>query len=146
MQDAFVIREPLQAPATPPKPLDRRSIERLVEDFYGAVRADALLGPVFDAAIGARWPQHLVRKADFWATVMLGSGGYRGNVMQRHLDLPTLGAQHVERWLELWQTPTTLLFEPAAAARLQSVAQGIARMILLARERQQAGAAPVRGA
>lgn len=141
-----MIGKPILPLATPPKPLDRRSIERLIDAFYGAVRADALLGPVFEAAIGARWPQHLVRMADFWSTVMLGSGGYRGNVMQRHLDLPALGAQHVERWLELWQAPTTLLFEPAAAARLQSVAQGIARMILLARARQQAGAAPVRGA
>lgn len=117
------------------RPLDRRAIGELVESFYTAVRADPLLAPVFEASIDGHWPQHLERMTDFWCTVMLGSRSFRGNVMERHLALSGIGDAHFERWLALWQQHTERGFEPEAAARLQVVAHGIARMIQLARSR-----------
>ncbi|MDE2369228.1 MAG: group III truncated hemoglobin [Burkholderiales bacterium] len=119
----------------PPLELNRSSIETLVDRFYADVRADAHLGPLFDGVIGDRWPAHLVRMADFWCTVMLGSRSFRGDVMARHLALSVIDSRHYERWLALWKQHTEALFEPEAAARMQSVAFGIARMIRLARER-----------
>ncbi|MBU6260660.1 MAG: group III truncated hemoglobin [Burkholderiales bacterium] len=128
----------------PPLPLDRSALERLVDRFYADVRADAALGPLFEAAIGDRWPAHLARMVDFWCTVMLGSRSFRGDVMARHLALPVIEARHYERWLALWTLHTAALFEPAAAARMQGVAAGIARMVRLARRRRGLGeAAPV---
>jgi hemoglobin len=34
-------------------------IKKLVDTFYGKVRKDELIGPVFDERIHDRWPQHL---------------------------------------------------------------------------------------
>jgi hemoglobin len=44
--------------------IDEDFIDAMVERFYGSVRADALLGPIFDARI-ADWPHHLARMKQF---------------------------------------------------------------------------------
>ena len=41
-------------------------IERLVHGFYAKVRADAVLGPVFDARI-KEWEPHLAQMCAFWS-------------------------------------------------------------------------------
>lgn len=53
-------------------------VKLLVDTFYGKVRADALLGPVFDARIQDRWPVHLEKMYSFWQTTLLGEHTYTG--------------------------------------------------------------------
>ncbi len=43
-------------------------IERLVHGFYAKVRADAILGPIFDARI-RDWEPHLAQMCAFWSSV-----------------------------------------------------------------------------
>lgn len=81
--------------------LDEALIEDLVHTFYGRIREDALLGPIFDAKIHD-WDVHLGRMCAFWSSVMLSSGRYRGQPMRMHLPLP-VDAQHFDRWLELFR-------------------------------------------
>ena len=50
-------------------------IERLVHAFYTKVRADEVLGPVFDARI-RDWEPHLSRMCAFWSSVALMTGRY----------------------------------------------------------------------
>ena len=67
------------------------SIKDLVDRFYAKVRNDSRLGPVFNTAIGENdqdWESHLERMYAFWSSVMLTSGRYHGNPMQKHKDLP----------------------------------------------------------
>jgi len=45
-------------------------LERLIPVFYARVRDDALIGPVFDSAIGD-WQQHPGKLIDFWSSVVL---------------------------------------------------------------------------
>jgi hemoglobin len=78
------------------------SIADMVDTFYGRVRSDSLLGPIFAQAIGSDWEPHLAKMKAFWASVLLASRTYKGNPMIAHLQLPRLTAQHFERWLELW--------------------------------------------
>ena len=53
------------------------AIALLIDRFYAAVRCDAVLGPVFEAAIEeAEWPEHLATMRRFWSSVMLTSGRY----------------------------------------------------------------------
>ena len=58
--------------------IDEAYISRLVECFYARVRADAMLGPIFEREIGDRWEPHLARMKAFWASVALNAGGYSG--------------------------------------------------------------------
>lgn len=77
-------------------------IQLLVDEFYGKVRADALLGPIFEEKIGDRWDSHLNTMYRFWQTILLDDGQtYFGNPFIKHASLPIFG-DHFERWLALW--------------------------------------------
>jgi hemoglobin len=76
-------------------------IERLVHAFYDKVRADAMLGPVFDARI-RDWGPHLKQMCAFWSSVALMTGRYHGTPMVKHAPLP-VDAAHFDRWLELFE-------------------------------------------
>jgi truncated hemoglobin YjbI len=60
--------------------LNRTSITTLVDDFYTDIRRKSMLQPIFDRAIGTNWEPHLERIVDFWCSVMLASGDFKGNV------------------------------------------------------------------
>jgi hemoglobin len=81
--------------------IDDAFIKKLVEHFYGAIQQDAVLGPIFENKI-TDWPNHLARMKDFWASIMLESGRYRGTPMQKHIAIGGLDAAHFERWSALW--------------------------------------------
>ena len=83
--------------------IDEKSIAEMVDTFYGRIRHDELLGPVFARAIGDDWTLHLIKMKDFWATVLLASRTYKGNPMLAHLQLPRLTESHFDRWLDLWR-------------------------------------------
>lgn len=111
--------------------LDEAELRPLVDAFYTRVRADPQLAPVFAAGV-ADWDEHLARLTDFWSSVMLSSGTYKGNPMAAHLrhaaDItPALFA----RWLDLWQQVTADRLSPAAAAAMQAKAARIAQSLQL---------------
>ena len=113
--------------------IDEAGLTRLVHLFYTRVRQDAALAPVFDAAIPeADWPHHLGKMVDFWSSVMLTSGRYKGNPMMMHLKhkariTPALFG----RWLALWATTADEVMPPAAAAALKAKAERIAESLQL---------------
>src|SRR5689334_852506 len=71
-------------------------IRDLVHTFYARVRADALLGPIFNARI-ADWPVHLDKLCGFWSSVTLMTGRYKGTPMQAHAALPDVSTAYFER-------------------------------------------------
>jgi hemoglobin len=73
----------------------------LVDSFYSKVQKDDLLGPVFDKVIQDNWPKHLEKMYRFWETVLLNKHTYHGSPFAPHAKLP-IGADHFERWLELF--------------------------------------------
>ena len=73
----------------------------LVDQFYGKVRVDALLGPIFNDVAQVDWPAHMATLYSFWETMLLGSGTYRGAPFPKHAVLPVEKA-HFDRWLELF--------------------------------------------
>jgi hemoglobin len=104
--------------------IDERMIERLVRDFYSRIREDGLLGPVFDTRI-RDWEPHLRRMCDFWSSVVLSSGVYRGQPMRMHLPLP-VDAAHFDRWLELFERTVRDLFGDQVASHFIEPARRIA--------------------
>jgi hemoglobin len=86
------------------KTITEDSIRQQVNSFYDKVRKDALLGPIFQDAIGKEenWPPHLEKMYDFWSSIMLSSGRYHGNPFKKHLDLPPFDLALFDRWLALF--------------------------------------------
>ena len=103
------------------------TITALVHGCYADVRADPLLGPVFEDALHGRWDAHLARLVDFWSTVALGTRNFRGDVFGKHMALEGVTPAHFAAWVGLWQQHTSRLFAPEVAHDLQVAAHGIAR-------------------
>lgn len=99
-----------------PADVDEAQLADLVERFYDKVRADPLLGPVFDPLVDD-WDAHKVMMTSFWATVVLRTGHYRGNPLAKHLPL-AIGNAHFERWLALWRDTAGEVFGTRSGAFL----------------------------
>ena len=104
-------------------------IERLVRGFYAKVRADAVLGPVFEPRI-ADWEPHLAQMCAFWSSVALMTGRYHGTPMAKHLPLP-VDAGHFDRWLELFEQAAREICPSAAEAHFVERARRIAASLEL---------------
>lgn len=104
-------------------------IEQVVHAFYARVRRDAELGPIFEAAIGDGWEAHLSKLCDFWSSVLLMTGRFRGAPMAAHVRLPDLGPAHFERWLSLWRATAGALAPAEAAALFIAKAETIAQSL-----------------
>ncbi len=108
-------------------------IAELVGTFYARVRSDPLLGPIFDGAV-EDWDLHLGRMRDFWSSVTLMSGRYKGKPIPTHARLPEIGAAHFSRWLTLFRetardvcpSQAAALFIDRAARIAESLQLGIA--------------------
>jgi hemoglobin len=110
-------------------------IHAVVHGFYGRIRQDPALGPIFNRVIAAdAWPAHLQKMCDFWSSVMLMSGRFHGAPMPAHLRIETqpgegVNARHFARWLHLF-SETVAEFCPSEAAALfvqksQMIAQSL---------------------
>lgn len=112
--------------------IDEAALERLIPAFYGRVRADADIGPLFTAAVN-NWPEHLEKLVAFWSSVMLTSGRYKGSPVAAHLKhREAITPAMFDRWLAIWADTTNELLAPAAAAALQAKAARIAESLQLA--------------
>ncbi len=105
--------------------LDEARVAVLVDRFYDKVRADPMLGPVFNALVDD-WDEHKRLLTSFWATVALRAGSYRGNPMAKHRPLP-IGRQHFERWLALWRETTVEVLDEPSAMLMAGYAERIGR-------------------
>lgn len=93
---------------------NREAIELLVNTFYVKVKQDELLAPIFNNAEFFSWDTHIPVMINFWETLLLDTATYRGNTMQKHIDLHRrnpLTAQHFERWKLLFYATLDELFE-----------------------------------
>lgn len=112
--------------------LDEPGLAQLVDAFYAAVRADELIGPLFNDAI-ADWPHHLGKLASFWSSVMLSTGSYKGQPMPAHIKHKArISPDMFERWLAIWRDTTNRLMAPEDARALQEKAARIAESLSLA--------------
>jgi hemoglobin len=102
----------------------RSDIKILVDTFYGKVRKDELLGPVFSHV---DWPHHLPIMYNFWSSIVLGDQSYSGSPMAPHLKL-NITAVHFNRWLILFIETVDQLFAGLNADEIKLRAQTIAKM------------------
>ncbi len=120
--------------ARPDKPdiEGRPEIVRLVDRFYAKVRADRLIGPVFDDVAKVNWSVHLPLLYSFWQTVLFGDGGYRGNPLAAHFRLVQMTPMEwprFERWVGLFKQTVDELFAGTRAEHIKRVAEDMANVI-----------------
>lgn len=105
-----------------------QEITTLVHSFYDRVRADPVLGPVFNEHI-TDWDTHLGIMVRFWSSLLLGDGSYSGTPMPKHVALPNLSAAMFKHWLALFEQTTAQLPNRAMADKALEFAQRIARSL-----------------
>lgn len=79
----------------------RAELEVLIPAFYARVRADELIGPIFDKVIADHWDEHLVKITNFWEALLFGGQDYHGRPFPPHIPLG-LRTEHFKRWLEIF--------------------------------------------
>jgi hemoglobin len=109
--------------------IDEEMIRALVHGFYDRVRADGEIGPIFNRVIGNGWDEHLAKMCDFWSSVMLMSGRYKGNPMVAHMRLKMVQPQHFERWLSLFRETARAVCPGEVATLFIGRAENIARSL-----------------
>ena len=111
--------------------IDEAALKALVETFYAKVRQDPVIGPVFNRAIDD-WPVHLAKLTDFWSSVMLTSGRYKGRPLPAHVKhADAIRPESFVRWLALWSETTAELFAPRPAEALREKAERIGESLSL---------------
>jgi hemoglobin len=107
--------------------LQLEDVKLLVDTFYGKVKEDELIGPIFNDRIQDRWPEHLAKMYTFWQTVLLGEHTYYGSPFPPHAKLP-VEKEHFERWLELFSQTLNELFTGEVANEAMWRANKMAEM------------------
>ncbi|MFA5574341.1 MAG: group III truncated hemoglobin [Brumimicrobium sp.] len=108
---------------------DREDVRKLVYTFYGKVRKDELLGPIFNSQLSEeQWPSHLEKLTDFWETNLFRIPKFKGNPMGAHqrVDAHTnrgITQKHFATWLRLWKETLEELFEGERAERAMEAAR-----------------------
>lgn len=127
--------------------VDRAFIGRLVREFYGRIRGNERLGPIFAGVIGDHWEPHLEKMTDFWCAVMFKNGAYSGRPVPAHLKLKQVRAEDFDIWLGLFRQTAADMCDLEVAATFVERAERIAQSLKLAmffrlpqaRDREQEG-------
>ena len=132
------------APGTPVG-VTEPMIAELVHAFYRRVRTDPALGPIFNGAI-EDWDAHLAKLCDFWSSVLLMSGRFKGAPVATHVALDDIRRPHFARWLHIFEQTAREVCPPEAAALFCATAEMIAQSLQLAIDVSRGVLPPVRRA
>jgi hemoglobin len=112
--------------------LGEEDIKILVNTFYDSVKKDDIIGFIFHSIIGDDWSHHLPVMYSFWSSVLFNKQGYKGNVIQKHIDIDkkiTLQKEHYDRWILLWHKTVDNLFEGDKAEEAKNRASLMIQLI-----------------
>jgi hemoglobin len=93
-------------------------VKTLIDSFYEKVKADEVIGYIFNDIAKVDWPHHLPRMYAFWEFLLLGKDTYQGNPMEVHQKLHRmvpLTEDHFDRWLKLFHETVDEHFEGLVA-------------------------------
>jgi hemoglobin len=111
---------------------NRQDLSLLVHTFYGEIREDETLGPIFNGHISdSQWPEHLSKLTDFWESQLFGVAKFRGNPSQKHKSVDanlnySITENHFEKWLQLWFETIDRLFDGEMASLAKEAARKMA--------------------
>ena len=118
----------------------RMDIEKIVLQFYEAVKKDETIGFIFNDVVKINWEKHIPVMVDFWESILLDNPVYTKNAMQVHYDLNkkiTLRKEHFSSWVHLFIKTVDDLFEGKTAAMAKTRAKSIASVMLFNMENEK---------
>jgi hemoglobin len=68
---------------------------------------------------------------DFWSSVMLTTGKYKGRPIPAHVKITEIAPGHFDEWLALFEVTANELFTPTLAAAFVDKAKRIAESLKL---------------
>lgn len=107
----------------------RAHIEKLIIAFYDKVKADEVIGYIFNHMVEMDWPHHIPVIVDFWESILLDNPVYTKNAMEVHYTLnkkEPLLPEHFKRWIQLFTSTVDEMFEGKTAALAKTRAKSIA--------------------
>ena len=116
-------------PPLPPRiAVTPEEIDRVVADFYAAIREHPSLRPVFAVHV-TDWPAHEAKIAGFWRNAILYDRSYDGNPLQVHREAGNVRPGMFATWLALFDTVLARDLAPEAAAGWSALAHRIGRSL-----------------
>ena len=114
---------------------NREDIYKLVTTFYGKIRKDKVLGPIFNAHI-KDWEPHFERLTDFWETNLFFQKKFKGNPLLKHqlVDAASgnkITAYHFGIWLNHWFNTLDTLFEGTNVEKAKNRARSMGSFMYL---------------
>ncbi|HEY0679214.1 MAG TPA: group III truncated hemoglobin [Chitinophagaceae bacterium] len=113
---------------------NKQDIVLLINSFYNRVRANEIIGYIFNDIAKVDWEHHLPVMYDFWESVLFHTGPYAGNPMIVHKKLHQrhpLNPAHFAEWLKLFNATVDDLFEGLNAELIKQRAASIAMVMQL---------------
>lgn len=104
-------------------------IKILVDNFYTKIKQDDIIGFIFTDVATVDWEHHLPKMYSFWQSILLSIEGYKGNPMQKHLQLNNkiqLNSTHFDRWTLLFEQTIDENFSGTCAEEAKLRAKSIA--------------------
>ncbi|MCB2110743.1 group III truncated hemoglobin [Albidovulum sp.] len=116
-------------PAIPPRfEVTHEEIDRVVADFYAAIRAHPGLGPVFAVHV-KDWPAHEAKIAGFWRNAILYERSYDGNPLEAHRAAGNVRPGMFDIWLGLFDSVLARNLAPGTARSWSLLAHRIGRSL-----------------
>lgn len=112
--------------------ISEESIKNLVDSFYSKVLKNDELAAIFENKIGKtaqEWQPHLRKMYDFWTSLMISSGKYKGNPLKKHKDLSSFSEDKFDKWLELFSETAYEIYEEEIAKKFVEKSKLIAKSL-----------------
>ncbi len=113
---------------------DREDIEKLVDSFYNKATIDSIIGHIFQNHMTKTLEKHKPIICDFWESVLLDNGNYKGNPIKKHIELSKrtpLGNFHFKQWFKLWEETVNELFIGDIADQAKAKANLMKELMLI---------------
>lgn len=110
----------------------KADIKLLLDTFYKKAIHDPEIGVFFTEIVELDLQTHMPRMYIFWEAVLFGKSAYRGDPMQKHVDLnnkKTMEKAHFDRWIQMFHQTVDEFFVGQTAELAKTRALSIATVM-----------------
>ena len=104
----------------------------LVDQFYKKLLSDITISYIFTDVVKIKIEDHLPILVTFWSQAILGTGGYKNNLTQIHLDVNAkeyLSPELFKIWLNHFDSTVDELFKGENSEKIKTQALNLATVL-----------------